>query len=93
MRIAVYKNECWKALPAAATTGIIIGAILAVGALAILIYKIRITMKDREEYRNFLIEQENFSKMQNENPLYNSPVRTYEMPKEFEMETRHSKQE
>lgn len=93
MKVAVTKNECWKTLPAAASIGIIIGAVLAVGALGILIYKIRITIKDREEYKKFLIEKEQFSTMQNENPIYNSPIRKYELPEEFEMETRHSKLE
>lgn len=93
MKIAIYKNECWKTLPATATIGIIIAAVLIIGFLVILIYKIRIILKDREEYKRFLIEKENFSKMQNENPLYNSPLRTYKIPTELEMELRHNKQE
>lgn len=93
MKVAVYDKDCWKPLPATTTIGIIIGAILALGVLGIIIYKVRITMKDRAEYKRFLEEKENFSKMQNENPLYNSPVRTYEIPNEYEMQTRRSKQE
>lgn len=93
MKVAVFENECWKTMTAGATIGIIVGAILAVGALAILIYKIRITMKDREEYKRFVTEKDNFSSIQNENPLYNSPIRQYKIPTELEMTSLNSKDE
>lgn len=93
MLVAVFENQCWKTMSAGATAGIIVGAILAAGALAILVYKIRITMKDREEYKKFVTEKDNFSKVQNENPLYNSPIREYKMPTELEMSPIYSKED
>lgn len=93
MKVAILENECWTTMSAGTTVGIIVGAILAAGALAILVYKIRITMKDREEYKQFLKEKDNFSSIQNENPLYNSPIRQYKIPTELEMTSLHSKDE
>lgn len=91
--IMIFEKQCWKTMAAGTTIGIIVGIILAAGALAILIYKIKITMQDRAEYEKFRTEREHYSKLQNENPLYNSPIRQYSIPTGFEMETFHAKGE
>jgi len=77
-------NECHKPMRATVFIAIIIGAILAVGFLFILAWKAKLMNDDRREYARFQ-EDLHRNKMLSENPLYNSPIRTYQMPTELQL--------
>lgn len=79
--LEIYK-ECWKPLQAATAIGYIVGIIVGIGTVLILIWKAKLMRDDRIEYAKFQKEVESKQIME-ENPLYNSPVRKYEIPKEF----------
>ncbi|KAF2897728.1 hypothetical protein ILUMI_08445 [Ignelater luminosus] len=76
-------SECSEPLKAGILIGIIIAVILGGGIMLILIWKAKLMNDERREYARF---QENVkrSRQLEENPLYNSPIRTYEMPTELQ---------
>lgn len=79
--LEIYK-ECWKPIRAATTVGYIIGLIVGIGTVLILLWKAKLVRDDRKEYARFMENLKNGNVMK-ENPLYNSPIRKYEIPKEF----------
>ncbi|KAF5291452.1 hypothetical protein FQR65_LT01763 [Abscondita terminalis] len=76
-------ENCGKSVQAGAVIGIIVGAVLGIGIMLIIAYKSKLMYADRKEYVRFL-EETKQSKMLEENPLYNSPIRMYEMPRELQ---------
>ncbi|KAK5641772.1 hypothetical protein RI129_010319 [Pyrocoelia pectoralis] len=76
-------DDCGKPVKAGTLIGIIIGAVLGIGIILILAWKVKLMNDDRREYAQFKQEIE-ANKMLGENPLYNSPIRTYEMPIELQ---------
>lgn len=72
-------SECSEKVKAGVTAGIIIAAILGAGIIFIFIWKAKLKIDERKEFAKFNKNLEN-TRMLEENPLYNSPIRTYEMP-------------
>ncbi|KAF5270698.1 hypothetical protein FQA39_LY01436 [Lamprigera yunnana] len=82
VNLEIYET-CGKKVQASTLIGVVIAAVLGIGIMIILGCKARLVFADRREYARF-IEETQQSKMLEENPLYNSPIRMYEMPRELQ---------
>lgn len=78
--ITVTSKNCYDTLQAGLKYGgSIIASIVCAGILMVVLYKLHLSRKYRLEYAEFIQQQEE-NKDRIDNPLYNSPIRSYFNP-------------
>ncbi|XP_044272706.1 integrin beta-nu-like isoform X2 [Tribolium madens] len=78
VRIREMTPKCYKPMAAGVYAALIIGPLLLLGFLVILIWKTKNVIQDKREFAQFIENQKR--NRTNENPLYKSPLVTYNNP-------------
>lgn len=82
-RLRVLNTECKKGMSIGSVFGIGIISTLILGILVILLVKLINYTRDKREFARFEEDKKNNTNYSTNNPIYNSPIRTYQMPKEL----------
>lgn len=79
-RLTILDHKCTVVNAGFAFGMIMLGTFL-LGCLVIMVIKVKHTVEDKREFAKFEEEQKEMTKYEFESPIYNSPVRRYEMPR------------
>lgn len=81
--LRIQNAECKKGMSIGSVFGIGIVSTLILGILLILLIKLITYTRDKREFARFEDDKKNNTQYSLQSPIYNSPIRTYEMPKEL----------
>lgn len=77
--LKILNNRCTP-VNVAGITIFIVSATFLIGCLVILLVKIHNIIQDKREFAKFDEERRNMTKYNYESPIYNSPIRKYDIP-------------
>lgn len=81
--LRILASECKKGLSVGSVFAITILTTLVLGILLILLIKLVNYTRDKREFARFEEEQKNNKNYSLNNPIYNSPIRSYQIPPEL----------
>lgn len=81
--LRILRAECKKGLSIGSVFGIGIASTLVLGILVILLIKLVNYTRDKREFARFEEEKNKNTNYSMDSPIYNSPIRSYQMPAEL----------
>jgi len=81
--LRILTAECKKGLSVGSVFAITILTTLVLGILLILLIKLVNYTRDKQEFARFEEEKNKHTNYSHQSPIYNSPIRTYQMPAEL----------
>lgn len=81
--LLVLRSECKKGLSVGSVFAITIVTTVVLGILLILLIKLVNYTRDKREFARFEEEKNKHTEYSLQSPIYNSPIRTYQMPVEL----------